>query len=65
MKTIQAIKLLLEEYKQHVERIVAVTRKDYEKQIEEAYNDTQEKLKKLYMLFPDILSYVALSTLCG
>lgn len=63
MKTIQAIKLLLEEYKQHVERIVAVTRKDYEKQIEAAYNDTQEKLKKLYLLFPDILSSSAIDCL--
>ena len=57
MKTVQAVKLLLEEYRQHVERIVATTKKDYDKQVCAAYDDTITKLKKLYLLFPDILSF--------
>lgn len=54
-KTIQAIKLLLEEYKQHVERIVARTKEDYDKQVKAAQAETMGKLKKLSMLFPDIM----------
>ena len=56
MKTIQAIKLLLEEYKQHVERIVARSKTDYDKQVKEAQAETMGKLKKLSMLFPDLMS---------
>lgn len=55
MKTIQAIKLLLEDYKQHVERIVARTKEDYDKQVKVAQAETMGKLKKLSMLFPDIM----------
>jgi hypothetical protein len=55
MKTIQAIKLLLEQYKQHVERIVARTKEDYDKQVKAAQAETMGKLKKLSMLFPDIM----------
>ena len=55
MKTIQAIKLLLEEYKQHVERIVARSKTDYDKQVKAAQAETMGKLKKLSMLFPDIM----------
>jgi hypothetical protein len=55
MKTIQAIKLLLEEYKQHVERIVARSKEDYDKQVKAAQAETMGKLKKLSMLFPDIM----------
>ena len=55
MKTIKAIKLLLEEYKQHVERIVARSKTDYDKQVKEAQAETMGKLKKLSMLFPDLM----------
>ena len=55
MKTIQAIKLLLEQYKQHVERIVARTKEDYDKQVKAAQAETMGKLKKLSILFPDII----------
>lgn len=55
MKTIKAIKLLLEEYKQHVERIVARSKTDYDKQVKVAQVETMGKLKKLSMLFPDIM----------
>lgn len=55
MKTIKAIKLLLEEYKQHVERIVARSKTDYDKQVKVAQAETMGKLKKLSMLFPDIM----------
>ena len=40
MKTIKAIKLLLEEYKQHVERIVARSKTDYDKQVKIAQAET-------------------------
>lgn len=55
MKTIKAIKLLLEEYKQHVERIVARSKTDYDKQVKAAQAETMGKLKKLSMLFPDLM----------
>ena len=55
MKTIQAIKLLLEEYKQHVERIVAPTKKEYDQEVKKAQTETMGKLRKLSMLFPDIM----------
>lgn len=55
MKTIKAIKLLLEEYKQHVERIVARSKTDYDKQVKVAQAETMGKLKKLSMLFPDLM----------
>lgn len=55
MKTIKAIKLLLEEYKQHVERIVARSKTDYDKQVKIAQAETMGKLKKLNMLFPDLM----------
>ena len=55
MKTIQAIKLLLEEYKQHIERIVAQTKKEYDQDVKKAQAETMGKLKKLSMLFPDIM----------
>lgn len=55
MKTIKAIKLLLEEYKQHVERIVARSKTEYDKQVKAAQTETMGKLKKLSMLFPDIM----------
>ena len=55
MKTINAIKLLLEEYKQHVERIVARSKTDYDKQVKIAQAETMGKLKKLNMLFPDLM----------
>ena len=55
MKTIKAIKLLLEEYKQHVERIVARSKADYDKQVKVAQAETMGKLKKLSMLFPDLM----------
>ena len=55
MKTLGAIKLLLEEYKQHVERIVAPTKKEYDKQVKLVYDNTMSKLSKLSQLFPDIM----------
>ncbi len=55
MKTIQAIKLLLEEYKQQVERIVAPTKKEYDQEVKKAQTETMGKLRKLRMLFPDIM----------
>lgn len=55
MKTIQAIKLLLEDCRQRVERIVARTESEYDRQVRQVIDETQEKLKKLYLLFPDIM----------
>ena len=55
MKTIQAIKLILEDCRQRIERIVARTKKEYDIQVKEAIDEAQTKLKKLYMLFPDIM----------
>lgn len=55
MKTIQAIKLLLEDCRQRIDRIVALTKKDYEAQVKAEVDMTNESLKKLYLLFPDII----------
>ena len=55
MKTIQVIKLLLEEYKQHVERIVAHTEKEYVQEVKEAKAEIMGKLNKLRILLPDIM----------
>lgn len=55
MKTIQAIKLLLEDCRQRIDRIVALTKKDYEAQVKEEIEVTMERLKNLYMLFPDLM----------
>lgn len=55
MKTIQAIKLLLEDCRQRIDRIVALTKKDYEAQVKVEIEVTMERLKSLYMLFPDLM----------
>lgn len=55
MKTLQAIKLLLEEYKQHIDNIVAGTEANYNEQVEKAKEETNEKLSKLSLLFPDLI----------
>ena len=55
MKTIQAIKLILEDSRQRIDRIVALTKKDYDAQVKAEVDKTIETLKKLYMLFPDII----------
>ena len=55
MKTIQAIKLLLEDCRQRINRIVARTKKDYEAQVKEEIEVTMARLKNLYMLFPDLM----------
>ena len=55
MKTIRAIQLLLEEYKQHIERIVARTGEEYEKEAQEVLEETTGKLRKLSLLFPDLM----------
>lgn len=55
MKTIQAIKLLLEDCRQRIDRIVALTKKDYGAQVKEEIEVTMERLKNLYMLFPDLM----------
>jgi hypothetical protein len=56
MKTLQAIKLLLEDYKQRVESIVARTKNEYDKQVKDAQAETTNKLRKLSFLLPDIMS---------
>ena len=55
MKTIQAIKLILEDCRQRIDRIVCLTKKDYDAQVKEAVDETLARLKNLYMLFPDII----------
>lgn len=55
MKTIQAIKLILEDCRQRIDRIVCLTKKDYDAQVKEAVDETLARLKNLYMLFPDLM----------
>ena len=56
MRTIKAFETLLTGFKQQVERIVATTEADYKQQVEMAKEETMTKLKKLGILFPDMLS---------